>query len=149
LRMPATQSGVRGLMSKSYKSLKNLAFAGMLLAGLTGCAGAVTTAEGDRVRLRSAAFAAWAEDVFRLQNEALDLLAFALDERSDDAPLLEAEDRVLDACAGLNAVAVRRQRGAGTRPFQDLSAARAVPDCEAAARSAIELLEQHKLPAAR
>ena len=59
------------------------------------------------------------------------LLAFALEDAPENAALLAAEDAVLDACAGLNDIAVRRQRGEGIRPLRDARTARAVPECEA------------------
>ena len=128
-------------MSKSLSGLKFLTVAALAATGLTGCAVGVTTADGSRMGLRSAEFADYAEGVFRLQNEMLDALAFALEERPDDVALITAEDKVLDACAGLNDIAVRRQRGEGTRPLRDARAGRAMPQCEAAAVAAAKLLE--------
>ncbi len=122
-------------MSKSLTALLLLA-----APGLAGCAGSLLTADGERLRLRSEAFAEYAEGVFRLQNEVLDALAFALDERPEDSALVAAEDHVLEACAALNGAALRRQRGDGTRPLRDLGAARSVPECEAAAAMAAEQL---------
>lgn len=114
---------------------------GVAAATLGGCAGTLMTTDGQRLRLRSEEFAQWAEDVFRLQNRVLDALAFALDAQPDAPELLQAEERVLDACADMNELARRRQRGAGTRVFEDLGAARSVPACEAAAAAAAQTLE--------
>jgi hypothetical protein len=127
-------------MSKSFTSLKLLTIAGLAAGGLAGCAVGVTSADGTRMGLRSAEFAQYAEGVFRLQNEMLDALAFALEDHPDDAALIAAEDNVLDACAGLNDVAVRRQRGEGMRPLRGARAVRTMPECEAAAIAAAELL---------
>jgi len=110
------------------------------MAALAGCAGSVMTAEGDRLGLRSDEFAAYAESVFRRQNVVLDALSFALDERPGDERLLLAEERVLDACAGLNEIALRRRAGEAVRPLSGLRAARRVPACESAASQAAELL---------
>lgn len=121
------------------KSLPGLLF--LAAAGLTGCGGSLMTADGDQLRLRSDEFAAYAERVFRFQNEVLDALAFALDERPDDMGLVTAEDEVLRTCAGLNDIALRRQRGEGTRPLRDARTARSVPECETAAAEAAALLE--------
>jgi hypothetical protein len=109
-------------------------------AGLASCAGTVTTADGDRLALRSQEFAAYAQTVFRLQNAVLDALSFALDEDPGDERLLAAEERVLDACAGLNDFAVRRRDGEAVRPLRGLRTARRVPECDAAAAQASELL---------
>lgn len=136
--------GPRGYV-EMLKGLKSLTAAGLAAACLVGCAVGVTTADGTRLELRSAEFADYAERVFRLQNEILDALAFALDELPDDAALVTAEDNVLDACAGLNDIAVRRQRGEGTRPLRDARAARVMPECEAAAAAAGELLASRDL----
>jgi hypothetical protein len=109
-------------------------------AGLTACAGSIRTPEGDRMRLRSEEFAAYAEDVFRQQNEVLDALAFALDEQPDEPRLLRAEDSVLEACAGLNEMAVRRRDAESVRPLRGLRVARRIPECARAAAQASELL---------
>ena len=128
-------------MSK-FKAGLILAALGLALTVSGGCAGSLTTPDGERMALRSDAFADYAERVFRLQNEVLDALAFALDARGDDdAALVAAEDRVLLSCAGLNDIAVRRQRGAGIRPVRDARTARGIPACESAAQSAADLLE--------
>jgi hypothetical protein len=108
------------------------------LAGVYGCAGSLATADGERLRISSAAFADYAERVFRLQNEVLDELAFSLAERPDDIALLNAEEMLLEACADINEVAVRRQRGGGVRPLRDMEAAQSVPACESAAVMASE-----------
>lgn len=113
----------------------------LALALIGGCAGSLTTPDGERIALRSDAFADYAERVFRYQNEVLDTMAFALDTRGDDAALIAAEDRVLLSCAGLNDIAVRRQRGAGIRPVRDARTARGIPECESAAQAAADLLE--------
>jgi hypothetical protein len=104
--------------------------------GLAGCAPGIRVPDGERMRLRSDEFAAYAEAVFRKQNEALDALAFALDEQPDDLRLLRAEDDVLEACLGLNEIAVRRRDARSTRPLRELRAARRVPDCARAAEAA-------------
>ena len=115
------------------------------LAAVSGCAGTLATASGERLRISSAEFAEYAEEVFRLQNEVLDELAFALDEGPDDIGLLNAEERVLEACSEINEVAVRRQRGGGVRPLRDMEAARTVPACEAAAVMASETIRSRGL----
>jgi hypothetical protein len=131
--MPQTFFAGPAVMSKTSVAL-------LASAALTACAGGVTTAEGDRLGLRSDEFAAYAESVFRRQNVVLDALAFALDERPGDERLLLAEERVLEACAGLNEIAVRRRAGEAVRPLSGLRAARRVPACESAASQAAELL---------
>jgi hypothetical protein len=110
-------------------------------AGLLGaCMAPVRTSDGERLRLRSDAFAAYAERVFRLQNDVLDALAFAIDAAPEDSSALMHEDAVLAACAGLNEIAVRRRDGGGTRPLQDAATARRLPECETAANGAAQWL---------
>ena len=108
----------------------------VLAAALSACAGAVRTGDGRELALRSAEFAAYAEGVFRLQNDVLDRLAFMLERAPGDAQALAHEDRVLARCAGINAIAVRRRDERGTRVLADARAARQVPECEAAASAA-------------
>ena len=122
-------------MSKTAVALLTVA-----TAALFGCAGSVRTAEGDRLGLRSDEFAAYAQEVFRLQNVVLDALSFELDERPDETFLLLAEERVLEACAGLNEVAVRRRDREAVRALRGLRVARWVPECESAASQAADLL---------
>ncbi|HEY8520203.1 MAG TPA: hypothetical protein VIN61_08990 [Gammaproteobacteria bacterium] len=119
----------------------------MLLAlAAAGCA-AVTTVDGERLGVASDEFRDYAERVFREQNRVATDLAFAIEEaeiRGFDAPeaLVRAEERLLEACAGLNELAARRrdQRRVGAR--RGLAAARQAPRCEAAAREAAALLDQ-------
>ena len=100
------------------------------LLALAGCA-SLTTADGQRLRLTSPEFRAYVERVFRAQNQVGDELAFALDAPGDERVELGlAEQRLLDACAGVNELATARrdERGLGAR--RSLSAARTVPRCE-------------------
>lgn len=113
----------------------------MLLA-VTGCA-PVVTLEGDRLAVRSDAFAAYVEQVFREQNRVATALAFALEDAWDPERLdaLEAaESSLLEACAGLNEIAAARRDGERLRRLRALDAARAAPDCERATSAARALL---------
>ncbi|HEX6996639.1 MAG TPA: hypothetical protein VF322_00760 [Gammaproteobacteria bacterium] len=121
-------------------------FAVLLALAAAGCA-TVTTASGERLEVASDEFRDYAERVFREQNRVATDLAFAIEDaqtRGSDAPeaLLRAEERLLEACAGLNELAARRrdQRRVGAR--RGLAAARQAPECEAAARDAAALLER-------
>ena len=107
-----------------------------LLLALSGCA-AVPTADGQRLKLRSAEFRDYVERVFREQNRIADALAFALEvQGSPDAGLAAAEQQLLEACAGVNELATARrdQRRLGLR--SSVRAAKSVPDCERAALAA-------------
>ena len=108
-----------------------------------GCA-PVTTLDGERLAVRSDAFAAYVERVFREQNRAATALAFALEDAADAALLdtLESvEEALLDACAGLNALATTRRDGGRTGAVRGLGAAREAPRCERAPADAWRILE--------
>jgi hypothetical protein len=106
------------------------------LVALSGCA-AVSTVDGERLPFASDEFRAYVERVFREQNRVADELAFALEVPGlDGTELGAAEQRLLDACAGVNELATARrdQRRLGMR--RSASAARTVPQCEAMTRAA-------------
>jgi hypothetical protein len=102
---------------------------------LAGCA-AVPTADGERLRLSSAAFRAYVERVFREQNRVADELAFALEAPGSRAALAAAEERLLAACAGVNELATARRDETALGVRASVRAARTVPGCEEAARAA-------------
>lgn len=112
-----------------------------LLALPAGCA-SVATSDGERLSLASEEFRAYVERVFREQNRVADEVAFALEAPGGQrTELAAAEQRLLDACAGVNELATARrdQQRLGLR--RSAAAARTVPQCEAAARAANALLE--------
>jgi hypothetical protein len=116
------------------------------LLALAGCA-AVQTADGQRLGLTSDEFRAYVERVFREQNRVADELAFALEEPgAERAELAAAEQRLLEACAGLNELATARrdQQRLGLR--RRSSTARTVPQCEAATTLAGALLGEARQP---
>jgi hypothetical protein len=112
---------------------------------LAACA-AVTTAEGERLRLTSDRFADYAERVFRDQNRIATELAFALEDASPESEHAEdlesAEEALLDACAGLNEVAAARRDAGHLRAGRQISAARQAPACERAVIEAAAALER-------
>ena len=115
----------------------------LLVATLTcqGCA-TVTTADGQRLALTSTEFASYVERVFREQNRIADALAFALEgEGAGRADLMEAEQSLLTACAGVNELATARRDGEGLGLKRSAANARSVPTCEREARVAAGLLD--------
>ncbi|HEX7235625.1 MAG TPA: hypothetical protein VF405_01610 [Gammaproteobacteria bacterium] len=93
------------------------------------------TADGQRLRLRSPEFRDYVERVFREQNRVADALAFALEAPNvQDPGLVDAEQELLAACAGVNELATARrdQQRLGMRA--SVRAARSVPDCERVTR---------------
>jgi hypothetical protein len=125
-------------MSLSMLGLRIRLLAATLV--LNGCA-AVSSLDGERLELASPEFRAYVERVFREQNRVADELAFALDEVPPRAGLAAAEQALLEACALVNELATTRrdQRRVGLR--RGAAAARSVPECERATRSAAALLE--------
>ena len=109
---------------------------------VSGCA-AVSTADGDRLSLRSDEFRVYVERVFRDQNRVADELAFALEapggQRAESGELAAAEQRLLDACAAVNELATARRDQMRLGLRRSLSAARTVPRCEETARSVAAL----------
>ena len=96
----------------------------------------MSTADGERLGLASAEFRAYVERVFREQNRVADELAFALEAPgAKRGELAAAEQRLLEACAGVNELATARrdERRLGMR--RSVGAARTVPQCERATRS--------------
>ena len=124
----------------------NRLFAPSVVAVLAGCA-TVSTTDGERLAVTSQEFRVYVERVFREQNRVADELAFAL-EAPDGSPegLAVAEQRLLDACAGVNELATARrdERRLGVR--RNLSAARSVSECDRTTRTVEELLTSGRAP---
>ena len=115
--------------------------AGVVLA--SACV-AVTTLDGERLRLGSPAFRAYVESVFREQNRVATELLFALEAVGpavpDHARLEAAELELVRACRGLNEIAAERRAGRELGTLREAGAARQAPQCERAARAAAEAL---------
>ena len=117
---------------------------GLSLLALTACA-TVKSYDGARYRVGSAAFRSYLEQVFRLQNQTVDELAFAQEDlilsRADTAiALSEAEARLLKACSELNRLAVSRRDQTPMGRAESLVAARSVAECERASHAGQEIL---------
>ena len=109
---------------------------------LTGCA--VTSAGGERMGLRSDAFAGYIETVFRRQNEVATDLLTELDNEdpeSDRFQSLDAADYELQiACREMNSLARANRDGELDRGLAALRQARTAPECERATDAAAALL---------
>ena len=117
------------------------------LAGLTACAPLVTTADGTRIRTDSAEFREYAAQVFRVQNEVTATLAYTLDELESSgqrgeavARLIDADDRMQQACYAVNEIAIARRDDQKVRMKQLKEAAKLVPTCENATLEARKLI---------
>lgn len=115
----------------------------VLVLGTTGCA--VRSLDGERLPVRSEAFADYVETVFRRQNEVATELAFAFDDLDPGSELYarleNAESALLDACRGLNQIAQRRRDGDPLGGLGALSRARQAPACERATLAAEAALQ--------
>jgi hypothetical protein len=117
---------------------------GIVIAGcVAGCA--VTSVDGDRMRLKSDRFADYVEATFRRQNAVSTDLAIEIDEEGADSvryTILEtAERRLLADCRGLNELARARRDGESASGLGALKRARGTPDCERATAAAEAALE--------
>lgn len=118
----------------------------LALLAVSGCA-AIQTVDGERLAVTSPEFRAYVERVFREQNRVADEVAFALDAPgAEQGPLPAGEQRLLEACAGVNELATARrdERRLGAR--RSLEAARSVPLCEEVMRSVAALLAAPRVP---
>lgn len=116
-------------------------------AGAGGCAAGVITADGEALRVGSPGFRRYVEQVFRQQNRIATELGFALVDAELDGDqrayrrLDAAEQRLLAACAGLNELAAMQRDGRRMGRLRALRAARAAPECEAAALAAEAVID--------
>ncbi len=118
----------------------------LALLALTGCA-AIQTADGDRLAVTSPEFRTYVERIFREQNRVADEVAFALDAPgAEQGPLPAGEQRLLEACSGVNELATARRDEQRLGARRSLEAARSVPKCEEAARSVAALLAAPRVP---
>jgi hypothetical protein len=116
----------------------------LALLAVAGCA-AVRTPDGERLAMRSPEFRAYVERVFREQNRVADEVAFALDAPgAEQGPLAAGEQRMLEACAGVNELATARRDEQRLGVRRSLQAARGVPLCEEAMRSVAALLAESR-----
>ena len=102
------------------------------LAALAGCVSTISTLDGRDLRLSSPEFRQYFERVFREQNAVATELAFVQGEAINRGDLLTLEDDLLDACAGLNELALARRDGRSLSRRRQASLARTVPTCETA-----------------
>lgn len=113
---------------------------------LSGCA-AVATTDGQRLSLTSEEFRAYVERVFREQNRVADALAFALEAPgAERTELATVEQRLLEACAGVNELATARRDDARLGMRRSLSAAKTVPLCDESTRAAAAALSKARAP---
>lgn len=110
---------------------------------LGGCA--VTSADGQRLRPGSDAFADYVERVFREQNAVAGDLMLELDSADPDSEqyigLEAAELSIIRACRGLNELAVRQRDGEPLGGPGALQRARQAPECERAADEVATILQ--------
>lgn len=116
----------------------------VLVPAVLATACAVTTADGERLAVGSDEFGDYVERVFREQNRVATELTFELEREDLSAARIDAletaERALLDSCAELNALAAARRDDEALGRLAAARAARTAPECERAARAAVELL---------
>jgi hypothetical protein len=127
-----------------------LASSGAVAAGLlalAGCAPYITAANGDRMRANSQEFRDYARQVFEMHNEAVTKIAYALDDVEFDPDqidrynsIVDADDRMMDACAELNKLAIARRDDKQLGLSELARVASSIPDCERATAQATQLI---------
>jgi hypothetical protein len=122
--------------------MRSIVWPFVFLISAAGCA--VTGVQGQRMPLRSEAFGAYVEEVFRRQNDVAARLSLELERESPETgryTLLEdAELALLTACGSLNEIARARRDGERIGGLGGLRRARRTPDCELATDRAAALL---------
>ena len=138
---------VPGLSPISELSLRNtvadLRLIIVSLALLAGCAGTITTDDGQALRIASPDFRDYLERVFREQNRLAMVLAFAQEESggNDYERLVELEDDLLVACAALNELAAARRDDRTLSLRAQARLAATAPQCESTTRQAQRALD--------
>ncbi|MDT8399723.1 MAG: hypothetical protein RQ899_14030 [Pseudomonadales bacterium] len=117
-----------------------------LLLVLPACAPLVEIGDGRLVLTNSAAFRAYAEEVFRRHNMAAVAIIDALDAVGDESPdaaaLEQADEEMLQACETLNLLAIARRDGKKVSRRQLRAIVPAVPRCSSATAHAESLIEK-------
>ncbi len=137
-------------MTNRAKILHQLASSGAVVAGLlvlASCAPDITAANGDRMRANSPEFRDYARQVFEMHNEAVTKIAYALDDLEFDPDqidryngIVDADDRMMDACAELNKLAIARRDDKQLGLSELARVASSIPDCERATAQATQLI---------
>ena len=137
-------------MTNRAKIRHRIASTGAVVAGLlvlAGCAPYITAANGDRMRANSQEFRDYARQVFEMHNEAVTTIAYALDDLESDPDqidryngIVDADDRMMDACAELNKLAIARRDDKQLGMSELAGVASSVPDCERATAQATRLI---------
>lgn len=115
---------------------------------MPACAPYVVTGDGERLRAGSAEFREYAERVFRMHNEVTTSMAYAIDEFEDTdgtdeyhEQLIDADDRMMQACSALDELALARRDGRKVSMKKLLETAERIPGCETASREAASLIK--------
>ena len=118
-----------------------------MLLGLSACAPVITTGDGERIRVSSADFREYAEQVFRTHNSVTTSMAYAIDDLeeangSDEyrEQLIDADDRMMQACAPLDEMVIARRDSRKVSVKEMVKTAELIPDCEAATRAAASMI---------
>ena len=99
------------------------------------------------MRANSQEFRTYARQVFEIHNEAVTKIAYALDDLESDPDqidryngIVDADDRMMDACAELNQLAIARRDDKQVGLSELAGVASSIPDCERATAQATQLI---------
>lgn len=99
------------------------------------------------MRANSQEFRDYARQVFETHNEAVTTIAYALDDLESDPDqidryngIVDADDRMMGACAGLDKLAIARRDDKQLGMSELAGVASSVPDCERATAQATRLI---------
>ena len=137
-------------MTDAAGNRRRFASSGAVVAGilvLAACAPYITAANGERMRANSQEFRDYARQVFEMHNDAVTRIAYALDDLESDPDqidryngIVDADDRMMDACAELNKLAIARRDDKQLGMSELAGVASSVPDCERATAQATRLI---------
>ena len=115
----------------------------VVLIALGGCA-TITTSDGEILSVGSMAFRDYVERTFREQNRWADALLYAQETAEGErySALLDVEDALLSACAGLNELALAQRDGRSIGRLRQAKLARTAPSCETTTLRARETLSR-------
>ena len=99
------------------------------------------------MRANSQEFRDYARQVFEMHNDAVTTIAYALDDLESDPDqidryngIVDADDRMMDACAELNKLAIARRDDKQLGMSELAGVASSIPDCERATAQATRLI---------
>lgn len=127
---------IRNLDSNIVKYPYQCLFPAVVICLLAGCASLAG-------RHKDESFETYAERVFRHQNQVGNRLLLMLMDYTDDPRLLQAEQRLLEACQELNNMAIRKMQRQTTNPVTQYKTRLSVKECDRVSRDTEKILNDY------